>query len=257
MPPSSTHHVDTRRHGETQPRRGGFRQRGHDITRLEVFVDAAFAFAVTLLVISIDTIPDSIADLFDALKGIPAFGVSLAMIAMFWGAHARWSRRYGLDDAVTTVLSIVFVFLILVYVYPLKMMFASFFSWITNDWLPSNLTITSYNDIRLMFIIYSVAFITLSLCVLGLYINAWVRRAALGLDGEERCRTVGEIAVYAWFVAVGILSVLAAVLMPERPPNWAAGLPGLMYFLLALTGVPERLGQRWARQRLDHTPAAI
>ena len=248
--------MDTATDRTAARRPDGFRHRGRDITRLEVFVDAAFAFAVTLLVISIDTIPNSVADLIDALKGIPAFGVSLAMIALFWSAHARWSRRFGLDDAVTTVLSILFVFLILVYVYPLKMMFASFFGWISNDWLPSNLTITRYNDIRLMFLIYSAAFITLSLCVLGLYLNAWARRDTLGLDSDERCRTVGEIAVYAWFVFVGGLSVLAAMVMPESPPNWAAGLPGMLYVLLSLTGIPESLARGWARRRLTRTPAA-
>ena len=235
--------------------RDGFRNRGRDITRLEVFVDAAFAFAVTLLVISIDTIPGSIGDLLDALKGIPAFGLSLAMIALFWSAHVRWSRRYGLDDAATTILSIVFVFLILVYVYPLKMLFASFFEWITDGWMPANFVITSYNDIRLMFIIYSVAFITLSICLLGLYLNAWRRRDLLGLDDAERCATAGEIAVYIWFGVVGLLSVLASLLMPDSTPRWAAGLPGLMYFLLSLTTFPERLGQRWARRRLATTPA--
>ena len=142
--------------------RDGFRHRGRDITRLEVFVDAAFAFAVTLLVISIDTIPDTVGGLVDAMKGVPAFGISLIMIALFWSAHARWSRRYGLDDAVTTVLSIAFVFVVLVYVYPLKMMFASFFGWITDGWLPFGLRLEQgYRDILLMFMVYGAAFATL------------------------------------------------------------------------------------------------
>src|SRR3546814_7073413 len=47
--------------GEAQAPRmaDGFVHRGRQVTRLETFVDAAFAFAVTLLVISIDEIPDS------------------------------------------------------------------------------------------------------------------------------------------------------------------------------------------------------
>ena len=39
------------------------------MTRLEAFVDAAFAFAVTLLVISLDAIPNSIPALLEAMKG--------------------------------------------------------------------------------------------------------------------------------------------------------------------------------------------
>jgi hypothetical protein len=226
--------------------RDGFRHRGRDITRLEVFVDAAFAFAVTLLVISIDAIPDSIDGLVQVLKGVPAFGVSLAMIALFWNAHARWSRRYGLDDGATTVLSIALVFLVLVYVYPLKMMFGSFFGWISGGRLPYQLQITGYADILTMFVIYGMAFITLSLCLLGLYLHAWRRREALALDAAERGATGGEIGIYLFFVLVGIVSVLAALAMPDRPPHWLAGAPGMLYFLMFFTGVAERAGRRIA-----------
>ena len=43
-------------------------ERGDKVTRLEAFVDAAFAFAVTLLVISGDQTPTSIDMLQQALK---------------------------------------------------------------------------------------------------------------------------------------------------------------------------------------------
>ena len=80
--------------GAPPPRmQDGFVHRGRQVTRLEAFVDAAFAFAVTLLVISIDAIPDSRAALVLALKSVPSFAACFAMIAMFWAAHARWSRR--------------------------------------------------------------------------------------------------------------------------------------------------------------------
>ena len=106
----------------------GFLHRGRQVTRLEAFVDAAFAFAVTLLVISIDAIPDSREALVVALKAVPSFAACFAMIAMFWAAHARWSRRYGFDDAASTTLSLLLVFVVLVYVYPLRLQFGVFFA---------------------------------------------------------------------------------------------------------------------------------
>ena len=42
------------------PRLGGFRLRGIEMTRLETFIDAAFAFAITMLVIAAQQIPDDI-----------------------------------------------------------------------------------------------------------------------------------------------------------------------------------------------------
>ena len=62
----------------TLPTRSGFRQRGMDMTRLETFTDAAFAFAVTLLVVGGgDSIPENSEQFIDAMKRIPAFAASI------------------------------------------------------------------------------------------------------------------------------------------------------------------------------------
>ena len=97
-------------------RLGDYVERGQQVTRLEAFVDAAFAFALTMLVISIDEIPGNRAELVQALKGVPAFAASFAVLAMFWWDHNLWSRRFGLDDGWSVLLSLVYVFLALVYV---------------------------------------------------------------------------------------------------------------------------------------------
>lgn len=68
----------------TLPIDRGFRLRGLEMTRIEVFVDAAFAFAVTLLVISFDSIPSIFEEMVLALKGTPAFVVSAAQLIWIW-----------------------------------------------------------------------------------------------------------------------------------------------------------------------------
>jgi hypothetical protein len=45
---------------DSLPRLKGFRLRGIEMTRLETFIDAAFAFAVTMLVIATGQVPDDI-----------------------------------------------------------------------------------------------------------------------------------------------------------------------------------------------------
>ena len=86
------------------PTKNGFRLRGMAMTRIETFTDAAFAFALTLLVISLD-FPNSYDGLISALQGVPAFALSAIMLMLFWSGHHIWSQRYGLDDALTIVLS--------------------------------------------------------------------------------------------------------------------------------------------------------
>lgn len=235
-------------HAQAPRMADGFLHRGRQVTRLEAFVDAAFAFAVTLLVISIDAIPDSREALVVALKAVPSFAACFAMIAMFWAAHARWSRRYGFDDAASTTLSLLLVFVVLVYVYPLRLQFGVFFSWVTGGWLPSPMRIESADDVGFMFVVYGLAFAMMSLCMLGLYVHAWRRREAIGLDAGERARTAGELAIYVFYVAVATLSIVLAAWMPRHAPQWI-GVAGLAYTLLGLTGVVAALAHRRALAR--------
>lgn len=228
----------------------GFLHRGEQVTRLEAFVDAAFAFAVTLLVISLEAIPASIPELILALKGVPAFALSFILIGMFWYAHVRWSRRYGLDDLPSVLLSLLLVFLVLVYVYPLKVLFSTFWSFVTNGWIPWTVEITTYADILQMFIVYGVAYSTLSLCMWALYWRAGRLHETLQLSLEERVKTAGEQAVWALGVLSSCASIVVAVLMPRDPPLWAGGAPGMVYFLMCFAGLVSGAVESRARRRI-------
>lgn len=222
----------------------GFLERGAQVTRVEAFVDAAFAFALTLLVISVERVPATIAELLEALKGVPAFALSFLQLAMFWVAHARWSRRYGMDDRATTFLSLLLVFLALVYIYPLKLLFGTFFAWVSGGWLPMPLaSIDGYRDIRMMFVVYGIAFATLSACIGALYLRALKQADALGLDRMERAKTAADVAFWRLAGTVSLLSALCAAVMPDDPPRWLAGAPGLVYFLMNLSWPVTRRAQ--------------
>ena len=224
--------------------------RGHGVTRLEAFVDAAFAFAVTLLVISVERIPDSMGGLLQALKNVPAFAASFAMLAMFWYAHVRWSRRYRLGTVPATLLSLLLVFLVLVYVYPLRLLLGTFFGWITGGWLPMPLSdADGPRPLAFMFVFYGLAFASMSACIGGLYVLAWRARGRLGLDGEAASNAAGEVASHTCFVLVSLLSVLIALLLTDQSRSWQVALPGCVYFLLSFAGLVHVRGQRWGAHR--------
>ena len=78
----------------------GFRMRGCEVTRLESFADAIFAFALTLLIVSLE-VPKSFADLINTMRGFPAFAVCFLMLATIWntitnsaGAMVWMTRRH-------------------------------------------------------------------------------------------------------------------------------------------------------------------
>jgi len=68
------------------PRLKGFRLRGMEMTRLETFIDAAFAFAISMLVIAAQQIPDNIVALLAAFKNVPTFIVASRCWASSGGA---------------------------------------------------------------------------------------------------------------------------------------------------------------------------
>jgi uncharacterized membrane protein len=218
-----------------QRRPDGFLERGGQVTRLEAFVDAAFAFAVTLLVIALDQIPDSIPAMLAALRGIPAFAASFVQIILFWMAHEAWSRRFGLDDARGSVLSLVLVFLVLVYVYPLKILFSAFFAWISGGWFPAVAPIHTLADLQGMFVMYALAFGTLSVCMVLLNRHALAAAVTPPLEPAERLVTRGEIVRWWFAVFVAALSMAVALLMPADVPGWVYGMPGMLYGLLGFT----------------------
>jgi len=223
-------------------REDGFCARGGATTRLEAFVDAAFAFALTLLVISLGTIPSSSAALVAALKQVPAFAASFLLVASFWRGHVDWSDRFGLENRAAQRLSLLLVFLVLVFVYPLRMVFESLFAFISGGWLSANLRFESIDDVRLMFAAFALAYGSMGTAMLLLYRTAWRARDLLALDASERELTLIELKRWGFVPLFAILSLLAC-----QVDAWVrVGVPGFVFF--GLHGSQTMLNRR--RQRL-------
>lgn len=212
----------------------GFLNRGTEVTRSEAFFDAAFAFAITLMVISIDAIPDTAEKLVDALKSVPAFAASFLLIVLFWRGHADWSRRYGLNDRHSQRLSLMLVFIVLVFIYPLRMVFSGFFQLVSAGWLPSHVHLETVADVRLMFIVFAIGFGAMGSCIALLYRHAWSQRDVLNLDAVERLVTRHALLRWVMFPVVSLISLcLSALLLREvTTNNLIISIPGLIFFLL-------------------------
>src|SRR5438067_1400453 len=100
------------------PRLRGFRLRGMEMTRLETFIDAAFAFAISMLVIAAQQIPDNIQALLAAFKNVPTFICSIAVLGIYWRGHWSRSRGYGLEDGVSLLIKCALIVTIFVLIYP-------------------------------------------------------------------------------------------------------------------------------------------
>ena len=94
---------------------------GREVSRIEGFSDAVFGFALTLLVASIEVPPD-FAALKQTLLGFLPFALTFALISWIWYLHYSFFRQFGLEDRLTIVLNSILLFVVLFFVYPLKVM---------------------------------------------------------------------------------------------------------------------------------------
>jgi uncharacterized membrane protein len=225
------------------PVKDGFRQRGFEMTRIETFTDAAFAFAVTLMVVSVDIIPRSYDEMIAAMKGVPAFGISFAMIMLFWHGHWKWSRRFGLEDFPTILLSCLLVFTVLIYVYPLKFLFTGMMSFFSGGKLATAATTRITPDqLYTIFAIYGVGFVVLCGTIVLLNLHAWRHREKLRLSEIERLTTRSEITSWLIVCGTGVASIILA--LTTKPAIFA--LPGWIYMILPV--VMPIHGMRYGRR---------
>jgi uncharacterized membrane protein len=185
----------------------GFRWRGEDVSRVEAFTDAVFAFAVTLLVVSLE-VPKTFDELLVDMRGFFAFAICFALLLFVWYEHYKFFRRYGLRDLPTLWLNSVLLFLVLFYVYPLKFLFTL---WMDQLFGFSENEMIEASQVPLLMLIYGAGFVTIQLVFVLMYLRAYSLRDTLGLGAHELSITREEIQGYLLNVAVGLASIAIAV----------------------------------------------
>jgi hypothetical protein len=195
----------------------GFRWRGGEITRIEGFSDAVFAFAVTLLVVSLE-VPRTFDELLETMRGFVAFAICFLMLMLVWSWHYTFFRRYGLQDTFVVILNGILLFLVLFYVYPLKFLF----SLLVDALMGRGDLVTLADGSRIsrmhldqgptLMAIYGVGYLAVAVTFAILYAYAYRKRDELALDERELVLTRSSIQRYLLIGGVGLISVLIALI---------------------------------------------
>ncbi|WP_420478362.1 TMEM175 family protein [Brevundimonas sp. FT23028] len=206
---------------------GGKSFRAPESQRLDAFVDAAFAFAVSLLIIGGAEPLRSFDDLAFALARIPAFAFGFGLIVLFWLAHRTWSSISPIRNGWTTALSLAVVFAVLVFVFPLRLLAETATHYISAGALPGGRLMSSLSDLRWTYVIYGIAFA----CLAGLNTALYAQAARALRDGDPVARRKTRQWTTTWAIATGT-GLLSALIAATPLLGFAPWLPGVAYNLI-------------------------
>ncbi len=234
-------------------RTGDFRWRGHEISRIEGLSDAVFAFAITLLVVSLE-VPKTFSELAATMHGFGAFLVSFLLLFLVWFNQYKFFRRYGLQDTATVLLNAALLFVVLFYVYPLKFLFSFLIDEFTGGHgevrLPNGnvVALIENNDqLASLMTIFSLGYLAVFGVFVLLFWHAYRKREALELKEVEQFDTRESIQESALNCGVAIVSLLIVFLGgPTR-----AGLAGMAYLLTAVVNTLNGMIMGKRRRKLE------
>lgn len=218
--------------------RDGFHLRGTELSRVDGFSDVVFGFALTLLVVSLE-VPKTFDELTTMLRGFLPFAICFFFLMSIWYAHFKFFRRFGLEDLRTILLNTALLFVVLFYVYPLKFLFTFALSATPANALRAG---AGARQIEELMVLYGLGFAAIYLLLAAMYWNALKQAGELELTPIERMLTRTVAYENAGMAGIGLLSCVAALLLPRG----IAGYAGWVYVLI--WGVKSAFG-RSARGR--------
>ena len=185
----------------------------HNVSRLEALSDGVFAFAATLMVVSLGLEESWVASDSRFLELISFAGSFFVLIAL-WGVHYNYFRRTSFVDYWIIAYNTVLLFVVLYYVFPLKSLI--------NTWLGQEPI--SVEGLASLFRWYGMGFLLIFLCFSLMYHRAY-----------KKTRSVSRSLIllfysrhFAIYVGVAALSIgVAALGIGIR-----YGAPGFLYAVI-------------------------
>ncbi len=219
-----------------------FRWRGGEISRLEALSDAVFAFAITLLVVSLE-VPTSFHELVVSMRGFLAFAICFTLLYVIWHAHYIFFRRYGIEDTVTSVLNAVLLFVVLFYIYPLKFLFTFLVGIMFGvDTGVQAESMIAGQEVSTLMIVYSLGFLAIFSVLFLMYWRAYRMRDKLGLDNVEQLCTRTSINMYLIYMIFALISIALAATGNFFLVAMAGWIYGLLGIVQGVNGV--RMGRK-------------
>lgn len=204
--------------------------RSHEPSRIETFSDAVFAFALTLIIVSIE-VPKSFDELMETMKGTISFGVCFALLFQIWNNQNIYFRRYALNDFYTIMVNAVLLFVVLIYTYPLKFLSMLLFSFSDGMYTKNGheFPMMRTGQTQPLMLIYGAGFFVIYLLFYLMYRHAAKNAAQIGLNERELFDTKTITGINFICMCICVVVMLIGVIFPVL-----AGVSGFLYCSIPL-----------------------
>ncbi|MEQ6167304.1 MULTISPECIES: TMEM175 family protein [unclassified Ekhidna] len=214
-----------------------FRYRGLNQTRIETFSDAVFAVAFTLVVLS-STVPETFEGLRRSIHDIIPSFICIVLIVVIWYQHYVFFLRYGLQNTKTVTVNTFLIFLLLIYVYPLKFL-ARFLVELYGGLIfgrPDNFMNDfggqmNSDNMTLLMTAYGAGATLIFVAMTWLYREAYKKRVELELNEYEAFTTKVSLWQNLLMSSIPFLSTVVAFLHPFGYGALNYAIAGFIYML--------------------------
>ncbi|HEY2580358.1 MAG TPA: TMEM175 family protein [Mucilaginibacter sp.] len=206
-----------------------FKWRSHEPSRLETFSDAVFAFAVTLIIVSLE-VPKTFNELLEVFKGFFSFAACFTLLFLIWNSQNIFFRRYGLNNAYITFLNAALLFQVLMYVYPLKFLFVVLFSGGNYNNHGHLMPMITDAQVPVLMYVYHAGYMTIYLLFFLMYLHAKAKAKEIELTAAELFETDTFILINVINASLGLIGIILVFVLPAE----YKGSTGIIYMTVPL-----------------------
>jgi uncharacterized membrane protein len=224
-----------------------FKIRGENPTRLENFSDAVFAFSITLLMISLE-VPKNFTQILELSDELIAFAVTIVPLFIIWQQHRQFFRRYGLDDKKIFIWNTMLLFIVLIFIFPLKFLslfLVRFYSSLMFGTETVFGTMINGEQVPMLMVYYGIGALGLVLVFSRFYKHALNKKDELELSTYELRHTEYYNRLFTHLCFVPIISIAFVLVIMFFNVTIASIVSGVIY---SLTGVVIVINQRWLKK---------
>lgn len=214
-----------------------FGYRGKSATRIEAFSDGVFAVAFALVVLT-----SSVPETFDELRAmiqdiLPSF-ICIVLLVLIWYQHYIFFLRYGLQNPRIVTINAFLLFMVLIYVYPLKFLARFLVELYGALIFGTRLDIESHfgggmnaENMSLLMTTYGLGAALIFLTLVWMFRHAYLKREELDLDEYEIFVTKISINQNLLMSSLPIISTMVAFFQPFSSDGLNFTVAGFVYML--------------------------